>query len=81
VTENLKQLAVNWINDNTAFLIETHEKIWKWAEVGLQEFKTAEHIMGLLDAKGFTNAEWQECLQLSWQLLVQAVPSLGLWVN
>jgi aminobenzoyl-glutamate utilization protein B len=53
VTKNLKPLAVNWVNDNAAFLIDVHDKIWNWAEVGLQEFKTAEYLMGLLDAKEF----------------------------
>jgi aminobenzoyl-glutamate utilization protein B len=54
VTKNLKPLAVNWVNDNTAFLIDAHDKIWEWAEVGLQEFTSAEYLTDLLDAREFT---------------------------
>jgi aminobenzoyl-glutamate utilization protein B len=54
VTTNSKQLAINWVDENAAFLIDVHDKIWNWAEVGLKEIKTGKYLMELLAAKGFT---------------------------
>ncbi len=53
MTMNLKERAINWINENATFLSDIHDEIWMFAEVGLKEFKTAQRLTKILDAKGF----------------------------
>lgn len=48
-----KQVAVDWVNENEKMLIDVHDKIWNWAEVGLQEFKTGKLLADTLEMNGF----------------------------
>jgi len=48
-----KQIAVDWITQNEKLLIDAHDKIWNWAEVGLQENKTAKILTEMLEKNGF----------------------------
>ena len=48
-----KQMTIEWIKENEKLLIEVHDKIWGWAEVGLQEIKTARILTDILERHGF----------------------------
>jgi aminobenzoyl-glutamate utilization protein B len=48
-----KERAINWVAENERLLVEVHDKIWRWAEVGLQEVKTGKLLADLLEANGF----------------------------
>ena len=48
-----KQISVDWIAENEKLLIDAHDKIWNWAEVGLQENKTANLLTDILEKHGF----------------------------
>lgn len=48
-----KQIAIDWIKKNEKLLVKIHDKIWRWAEIGLQEFKTANLLVDILEEKGF----------------------------
>ncbi len=48
-----KQIALNYVIENEKLITEVHNKIWKWAEVGLQEFKTAKLLTDILEKEGF----------------------------
>jgi len=48
-----KKVAVDWITQNEKLLIDAHDKIWGWAEVGLQEIKTAKLLIDMLKKHGF----------------------------
>ncbi len=43
-----KQIAVNWVKENERLIVDVHDKIWRLAEVGLQENQTAELLTDLL---------------------------------
>ena len=47
------KIASKWIEDNKADLAEINDKIWEFAEVGLQEFKSAELLAQELEKSGF----------------------------
>jgi len=49
-----KGIALEWVNENEKKLVDIHQEIWELAEVGLQEFKTAEILTDILEKKGFT---------------------------
>lgn len=51
---NPKEDALNWITKNQSRLTEISEKIWKFAEVGLQEYKSSSLLSETLDREGFT---------------------------
>ncbi len=36
-----KQRALDWVEENKELLTDVHQTIWEYAEVGLQEHKTA----------------------------------------
>ncbi len=48
-----KQIATNWVIDNEEVLIDVHDEIWKLAEVGLQENKTAKLLTDILERHNF----------------------------
>jgi len=49
-----KEIALEWVQDNEKLLIDVHSKIWNFAEVGLQEFKTSKLIIDVLEKHGFS---------------------------
>ena len=38
---------------NEKLLVDVHMKIWEWAEVGLQEFKSGKLVADTLEEEGF----------------------------
>lgn len=48
-----KQIAFDWISKNEMQIIGMSDTIWKWAEVGLQEFKTSKLCADTLEKNGF----------------------------
>ena len=48
-----KQIALDWISKNKDFLVKAHDKMWGWAEVGLQEYKTGKFFADILEENGF----------------------------
>jgi len=48
-----KNVALNWVEENTDFLVNVHQRIWEYAEVGLQEHKTAKLLTEILEKDGF----------------------------
>jgi len=48
-----KQIALEWITQNEELLVDTHNRIWLLAEVGLQEHKTAQLLTDILETNGF----------------------------
>ena len=43
-----KQFILKWIDDNENMIKDIHHKIWEYAEVGLQETKTAKLLIDIL---------------------------------
>jgi aminobenzoyl-glutamate utilization protein B len=41
------------VEENQGVLIDVHQKIWEYAEVGLREFKTAKLLVDRLEREGF----------------------------
>lgn len=54
MSTNGKRIALQWVQDNEKLLIDVHEKIWNFAEVGLQEFKTAKLLTDILEKNKFS---------------------------
>ena len=48
-----KQIALAWITQNEELIIDAHNRIWAFAEVGLQEHKTAQLLSDILERNGF----------------------------
>jgi aminobenzoyl-glutamate utilization protein B len=48
-----KQVALDWVEENSEMLSSMHHSIWEYAEVGLQEFKTAKIMIDTLRKHGF----------------------------
>jgi aminobenzoyl-glutamate utilization protein B len=48
-----KQIATNWITENEQLVVNVHDKIWRLAEVGLQEYQTAKLLTDLLSRSQF----------------------------
>jgi aminobenzoyl-glutamate utilization protein B len=48
-----KREAYDWVDENEKMLVDTHQKIWELAEVGLQEVKTAKILTDILEKEGF----------------------------
>ncbi|TFG32600.1 amidohydrolase [Candidatus Thorarchaeota archaeon] len=49
----MKEDAWKWITENESNIIETSDKIWNLAELGLVEYKSAELLSNLLEENGF----------------------------
>ncbi|MFX0209024.1 MAG: amidohydrolase [Candidatus Hodarchaeota archaeon] len=54
MSTNGKRIALQWVQDNEKLLIDVHEKIWNFGEVGLQEFKTAKLLTDILEKNKFS---------------------------
>jgi aminobenzoyl-glutamate utilization protein B len=48
-----KEIALKWICEHEARIIEVSDKIWGFAELGLQEFKSSSLLSDELEAAGF----------------------------
>jgi aminobenzoyl-glutamate utilization protein B len=48
-----KEIALKWIEDNKDHIIEISDKVWEYAEVGLQEYQTAELLSNEIEKHGF----------------------------
>jgi len=48
-----KRVALDWVDENEKKLVDVHHKIWRLAEVGLQEDETAKLLTGILEKEGF----------------------------
>ncbi len=46
--------ALNWISENEAAIVEVSDRIWGFAEVGLQEFRSSGLLADELEKHGFT---------------------------
>ena len=71
-----KQIALDWISKNEDFLVKAHDKIWGWAEVGLQEYKTGIHnyvCFGLLKNRSLIIVDPVFHIQVS---MYHSLPSL-----
>ena len=53
MSSNQKKLAVDWIEENKELIVDVHQKIWEWAEVGLQELKSGKLMADILEENGF----------------------------
>ncbi len=51
--EMSKKVAFDWFLRNEEEIIEMSNTIWRWAEVGLQEFKTSKLCADTLEKNGF----------------------------
>ncbi len=52
-----KMTALGWVDANAATLKAVNQKIWGYAEVGLQEVKSSRELIALLEANGFSVQE------------------------
>ena len=48
-----KKIAWDWIAAHEGVIIGAHDRIWEWAEVGLQEVKSSELLATTLSKNGF----------------------------
>mgnify|MGYP001105401177 CR=1 FL=1 len=53
MSQAAKQKALNWISENERRIIEVSDKIWQFAELGLQEFKSSSLLAEELRKAGF----------------------------
>jgi len=53
MSQAAKQKALNWISDNESRIIEISDRIWEFAELGLQEFKSSSLLAEELRKAGF----------------------------
>ena len=49
-----KTTAIDWVNAHRKLLVDTHHRLWEWAEVGLQELKSAKLLADTLEQHGFS---------------------------
>lgn len=54
MSKESKRIALEWVEENQKLLLDVHQKIWNWAEVGLQEIKTGKLMADILEKNGFT---------------------------
>lgn len=48
-----KTMGINWVIENQKLLVDVHQKIWEYAEVGLQEIKIAKLLTSILGKEDF----------------------------
>lgn len=53
MSKKAKEKAVNWISKNETRIIKISDKIWGYAELGLQEHKSASILVDELEKNGF----------------------------
>ncbi|MBI3942493.1 MAG: amidohydrolase [Chloroflexi bacterium] len=49
----MSQTAINWVDEFGPYLAEMSKEIWRYAEVGLQEFRSAALLADFLQSQGF----------------------------
>jgi aminobenzoyl-glutamate utilization protein B len=49
----LKETAYQWVDENEKEIIEWSDKVWRFAELGLREFKTSEYLSEITENHGF----------------------------
>ena len=49
-----KRASLDWVDANAETLVRVNRNIWSYAEPGLQEFQSAQELMDLLEANGFS---------------------------
>ncbi len=53
ISSSAKRQALGWVDANAGILKATNQKIWGYAEIGLQEVRSSRELMDLLRANGF----------------------------
>ena len=53
MSEKNKKIALDWISENEQQIIDVSDAIWKYAEVGLLEFKSSKLLADTLEQNGF----------------------------
>ncbi|MHA2251882.1 MAG: hypothetical protein ACXAD7_16075, partial [Candidatus Kariarchaeaceae archaeon] len=48
-----KEKLVSWIEENNQKIIDMSDKIWDFAETGLQEHKSADYLVAAMKSEGF----------------------------
>jgi aminobenzoyl-glutamate utilization protein B len=51
--QGVKETALNWIAKNESQITRVSDRIWNWAELGLQEFKSSSILADKLEKAGF----------------------------
>ena len=54
ISNTSKEDALRWISKNRSKLIKISDEIWKFAEVGLQEYRSSSLLARELETSGFT---------------------------
>lgn len=54
MSKSQKQVALDWVEANKERLTEISDAIWRLAEVGMQEYESAEILEDYLEENGFT---------------------------
>lgn len=49
-----KKTALDWVDEHSNELVKAHDRIWAWAEVGLQENRTGSLLADALEKEGFS---------------------------
>lgn len=49
----IKQKAIDWITENESLIIDVSDKIWEYAELFYQEYKSSKLIADVLEKHGF----------------------------
>ena len=53
MSSGAKKHACDWVRENEKALLRASDRIWRWAEVGLQEIKTGKLLADALERDGF----------------------------
>ena len=53
MSDEAKQLAIKWVNENKEKLREISDKIWSYAELGYVEFKSSKLLADELEKYDF----------------------------
>lgn len=48
-----KEEAIRWIEEHKSLLVDLSDKIWNYAEIGLEEFKSSKLLADVLEEAGF----------------------------
>jgi aminobenzoyl-glutamate utilization protein B len=49
-----KETGLAWIKTHGSVLMELSQKIWEFAELGLEEYRSAQLLVDFLEAQGFS---------------------------
>lgn len=53
MSDALKEIAKDWISKNASMIVDVSNKIWEYAEIGLQEFNSSELLANTVEKHGF----------------------------